>query len=71
VTLPGQLPFPTDEARNGAVTGLTVVFSGGNGAAVSVLREGVGSATEGADNEVGGAAAAVDIVTEAVATGTL
>jgi len=44
---------------------------GGDGAAVGVLREGVGSATEGADNQGGRATAAIDIVAESMASSAL
>jgi len=48
-----------------------MMFGGGDGAAVGMLREGMGSTTEGADNQVGGALAAVNGVTEPVAAGAL
>jgi len=47
------------------------MFGGGDGAAVGMLRKGMGSATKGAYNQTGGALAAVDVVAEAVATGAL
>jgi len=47
------------------------MFGGGDGAAVGVLREGVGPATEGADNQGGRATAAIDIVAESMASGAL
>ena len=47
------------------------MFGGGDGAVVGMLREGMGSAAKGADDQVGGATAAVDVVAKAVASGAL
>jgi len=64
VAFAGKLPFTTDEARNCAVAGLTVMFRGGNWAAMSVLSEGVRAAAKWADYKGGGAAASINVVTE-------
>jgi len=48
-----------------------MMFGGGDGAAVGMLRESMGSATEGADNEVGRAAATIDVVAKPVASSAL
>src|SRR6266850_6365172 len=71
MALTRQFPFSTDETGDCTIARLTVMFGGGDGAAVGMLRESMRSATEGADHQVGGAAAAIDVVAETVASGAL
>jgi len=71
VAFAGKLSFATNEARNCAVAGLTVMVGSGDRAAVCVLGEGVRTAAKRADDESRWTMATVHIVSKPVATRTL
>jgi len=68
VALAGKLSLTANEARDGAVAGLTVMVGSGHWAMVCMFRKGVRTATKRADDESRWTTATVHVVTESMAT---